>query len=264
MFQIFLLITFSPLIALVLWKSIPQISYVYIVTLFIGLVHLWILWLFRSHKLMALSSLIYSLNVVVAGIGVWINQNTWIDSQLSFQPFTGFKLFAIVVAFQAPPLRKVGWFCLIFLLLTPGLQYFLWPDWKRNLVGVQETWTTFLVVTFAGILYEQRLQFQKISERRFRLEASEKELKKYAHLLLGARHLLNSPLQVIHSTTELILIKHPETKPLVDRMQNSFISIAAINHHLAISESRIQWKEVQLPNNLEELKSEVDSIFPKL
>lgn len=261
-FQCVLMITFSPILILIAWKPIPEIAYVYIVTFFVGLTSLWLILIFRHSKSTTLSSVVYVFNAVIAAVGVLINQNSWIQSDLHFHAFAGFKLVAFIVAFQAPPKKWVGWSCLILFFFAPLVQYILWSPVERELIGIQEPWITLLPVLCAGFLYAHRLQFYEHLQKKDRLEASEQEMRKYAHILLSAQHLINTPLQVISTTAEMIRMQHPETQPWVQKIQNAFLPIREINQLLAFGKDWVVWKDIKLPSNIQELETEIKACFP--
>ena len=60
------------------------------------------------------------------------------------------------------------------------------------------------------------------------VEASADELKRFANLLLGIQHLVNSPLQIISTASDIIELKDKELSPTVSKIRNAVISVQRV------------------------------------
>jgi signal transduction histidine kinase len=260
--QSMLVLTSSLAVMGVTWQSVPAIALTFVVTSFWALVTLFVLWIFRKSKPVGLTSWLYIGNVLICALGVNVNQEFWLRAGIPFAPFFGFKYIALLMALQAPPKRWVGRVTLSIVFIFPLIQFLSWEVAEKKLIGVQEPWLTLLSVVCAVVLYEQRLQTLAVVEKKARLQAAAKEMRRYAHLLMGAQHLLNTPLQVIQSTAELIRLRHPDAGPLVDQIDKAFVPVQEINRLLSFGRKHVDWEDVKLPETVAELEQEIYREYP--
>lgn len=241
-------------------NKIPGISASFLMMAVVGGVNLFILFQNRIRKNINVSSGVYILNVVAVGFGVLINHHFWLKMGTPFEGFFGFKIVAIVVAMQAPMLTWVGWSSLSFLFVTPLAQYFIWSPEQQALLGIQEPGFTAVVILSCGFIYFQRLKILEMMQKQAQLKASEAEIRRFAHFLLGAQHLINSPLQVIESGIDLIRLKHPDTEPIVKKIEASFEPIRHVSQLLSFGRKHLNWDEVNLALTVEDLEKEIQKI----
>ena len=202
----------------------------------------------------------YFANVIACSLGTLINHHYWLELKVPFEGFFGFKIIAILIALQAPTIAWVGWSSLGFLFITPIVQYFFWSPEQQKLLGVQEPGFTAVVILSCGYIYFQRLKIFEMVQKQARLQASAAELRRFAHFLLGAQHLINSPLQVIETAVDLIRIKHPEAEPLVKKIENSFEPIRHVSRLLSFGRKHLNWDEVNIALTVEDLEREIKKI----
>ncbi|MBC7465522.1 MAG: hypothetical protein H7256_05975 [Bdellovibrio sp.] len=214
----------------------------------------------RINKKIEVSCFVYIANVVAVGFGVLINHHFWLKMGTPFEAFFGFKIVAIIIALQAPVVTWVGWSSLIFLFVAPLTQYFIWSPEQQGLLGIQEPGFTAVVILSCGFIYFQRLKILEMVKKQAQLKASEVEIRRFAHLLLGAQHLINSPLQVIESGIDLIRIKHPDTEPIVKKIEASFEPIRHVSRLLSFGRQHLNWDEVNLALTVEDLEKEIQKI----
>lgn len=207
-----------------------------------------------------LAASIYIVNVVACSIGVLINHHYWLLLGVPFEGFFGFKLMAVLVCMQAPMIAAIGWASLSILFLTPLLQYLVWTPEQQKLLGLQEPGFTLVVVLCCGIVYFHRLKIIEMIQRQAQIQANEAELRRFAHFLLGAQHLINSPLQVIEASVDLIRIKHPETEPLVRKIENAFEPIRHVSRLLSFGRKHLNWDEVNIALSIEDLEKEIQML----
>jgi len=223
-----------------------------------------LLWLNRRSRPQLLASWIYLGNILTSIVTVTLNHEYFIHANVPFAPFIGIKMTAAIVALQTPAVRWVGWVSLAIMAICPMIQFYHWPPEIRYTLGSMEPWITLSVVICAGFIYYHRLQVFEMFERKAKLEAAAAELRRFAHLLLGAQHLTNTPLQVIESTTQLIRDQHPEAAPLVQKIEKAFIPIQHISQLMSFGKSHISWEDVQLPSSVEDFEKEVHLLAKEL
>jgi hypothetical protein len=223
-----------------------------------------LLWLYRHKRSQLLASWIYLTGILSAIATVTLNHEFFVHANTPFAPFIGIKLLAAIVALQTPAIRWVGWSALGGLAVTPVVQFYHWPSEVRYNFGAMEPWITLCVVLCSGFLYYHRLQVFEMFERKAKFEAAASELRRFTHLLLGAQHLTNTPLQIIESTTQLIRDQHPEASHLVQKIEKAFVPIQHISQLMSFGKSHISWDEVQLPSSIEDFEKEVHIVAKEL
>lgn len=223
-------------------------------------INLAILFFLQDKKPIHIASLVYLLNIFVDGCGVLVNHYQWVQMGVPFEAFFGFKIMSLIVAMQAPTVIWVGWSSLSFLLLAPLIQYFFWNPEQQKLLGVQEPGFTIVVILSCGLIYYQRLKIFSMIQKQAQLQASAQQLRRFAHLLLGTQHLINSPLQVIETAVELIRLKHPETENLVQKIEAAFEPIRSVSRLLSFGRKHLDWEKVNIALTVEDLEKEIQKI----
>lgn len=247
-----------------LFSKMPQIAFHTSFILLTCLTSQILLWVFRKTRPLHLASWLYMANVWVALATVTLNHEFFVRNNLPFGAFLGVKMMAAIIALQTPMVRWVGGGCLFALAAVPFLQYFHWlPEIRQNFSS-SEPWITLAIVTCASFIYFHRLNFFAVVEKKAKLEASATELRRFTHLLLGAQHLTNTPLQVIEGTTQLIRDQHPQTAPLVEKIEKAFVPIQNISQLMSFGNKHISWSEVHLPSSIDELEKEVRVLAKEL
>lgn len=241
-------------------NKIPMISLSFMVMAIVSGINLAILFFLQDKKSLRIASAIYILNVFVDGCGVLVNHYQWIQMGVPFEAFFGFKIISLIVAMQAPTVLWVGWSSLSFLLVAPLIQFFLWNPEQQKLLGVQEPGFTVVVILSCGLIYYQRLKIFAMIQKQAQLQASAQQIRRFAHLLLGTQHLINSPLQVIETAVELIRLKHPETESLVQKIETAFEPIRSVSRLLSFGRKHLDWDKVNIALTVEDLEKEIQKI----
>jgi signal transduction histidine kinase len=250
----------SSLLALGLWEKAPQIALHTTVILAGAVVSQLLLWRYRQTQPARLASWIYLANILLIVSITCLNHEFFVRTDITFAPFFGIKMTAAMIALQTPMERWVGITSLAVLLLAAPLQFFHWSPELRDHLGHMEPWLTTAIVICAGFIYMHRLRFFEMLQNEAKLEASAAELRRFTHLLLGAQHLSNTPLQVIEGTTQLIRDQFPETEHLVQKIEKAFIPIQNISQLMAFGNKHISWEDVELPTTVEELEKKVHQL----
>lgn len=254
----------AALLVIGLASKIPQVAFHTGFILACALVSQILLQIFRHRQPAELASWIYLTNIFVSLAVVTLNHEYFVSARLPITIFIGVKIMAAIIALQTPMAKWVGWSSLTALAFVPVIQFFHWPTEVRASFGLTEPWVTLAVVICSGFIYSHRLNFFEVLMRKAKLEAKAAELRRFTHLLLGAQHLTNTPLQVIEGTTQLIRDQHPETAPLIEKIEKAFVPIQSISHLMTFGNSHILWDDVRLPSSVEELEVEVHLLAKEL
>lgn len=204
-----------------------------------------------------IASVVFLANILVAVVAISFNHFQWIQQEKPFEVFFGFKIIAITVALLAPANKWVGWSTMFILLSTPILLYNISATELMPFLNIQEPWFTITWILTCCFIYYQRLKIFNLIRAQAARQAADAELKKFANLLMGAQHLVNTPLQVIETATELIRIQHPETRHLVSKIEISFVPIRRVWGLLSFGAAELKWEEVNMALSIEALEEEL-------
>lgn len=194
-----------------------------------------------------------STTVILIGL-IWMNHENYIRSNLPFQPFIGLKVISIFLPMFCPRLRWVGWTAVALLVVAPIAQYFSWTPELQSMLGIQEPWLTAVFAFICGVIYQMRLFLAEHTQLVQRHADRAQLMEKVASLLLGAGHLINTPLQTIEATFALAEIRNPLLAGSVER---SFATVRRVTDSLSFIEAYTNWKTLELPENCSELERRV-------
>lgn len=191
----------------------------------------------------------------------FFNHEHYVRDRLPHEPFLGIKLIALFLPLFCPPIRWVAWVTLPMLALSPVVQYLGWPHEVRLQTGVQEPWMTVAFVILSGIIYRFRLNFAELRLAQRLLAERNQLLQRVAHLLMGTKHLMNTPLQTLEVAIDVIRKERPLGADLSASIENSFESIRRIATTLSFADPHLTWEMNELPSNVTELDLQIAKIL---
>src|SRR5262249_19705114 len=147
---------------------------------------------------------------------------------------------SLVLALSAPPVAMPALIALIVLGATPVIQLLLLDRNDTASLGRDEPWITLGFAFFATLiwLFRRRTILQK---RREAAQAAQAELfKGFLRLLLGAQHLMNTPLQTIMANVRLIGMDFPDAEPRIKVIENALNMVRRVGLLITFSESQIR------------------------
>lgn len=187
------------------------------------------------------------------------NHEYYIESHWPFQPFIGIKIAAVFLPIICPPRRSVGWTTLAIFAFVPVWRYYFWEPAYQMALGIQEPWITFIFVAGSAIVYSFRLRLAEFQQFEIEVAVRVKSLARFARLLLGAQHLLNTPLQTIELTVARLTSRGSSDDK---KLQEAFASIREVSNLLASIDGYVQWdSHIVLPKNSGDLEQDVKSIL---
>lgn len=204
------------------------------------------------------SSYMWPVGLFILAIGTsvtmfWFYQDYYAQLKMPVQPFLGMKVLSFFIAFLAPPILGVAWVSFTLIALATILQYFMWPYETQMIIDPFEPWVTLIIIVCAIFLYSGQLKVLKLIHKENELVA----MRRFANLMLGAQHFLNSPLQTIELSSTLLTQKNSDTQVLKKAIETSFEKIRRINRIFSIGESQIQWDQVKMPTDLKDFEQSI-------
>jgi hypothetical protein len=222
-----------------------------------------LLLIFRRARSAALATVSLVAICLAALTGIWINHEFFIGAPKPFQYFFGHKLLALGLGFVAPPAKAVTAILLFLTGAASLIQYFHWDPALRATLPIQEPWQTIITVAVSAVIYGYRLHASEVARRAAELETRTDLLQKFAHLLLTAQHLANTPLQTIENTTAVLRTRNPELEPQLAPIERSLTRIRETVRLFTRCDSLIDWSAVELPESNEDFERRLRELVGK-
>lgn len=217
------------------------------------------LWIFRHRTWMeSVSAGTFFAATVILTTIICLNHEFYIRSHWPFEPFVGFKILAVFVPLICPPNKWAGWASLSLVGLVPVQRYYDWDATSQLAVGIQEPWVTFVFALGAGVIYAFKLRIETVRETEAIVATRVQTLERLITLLVGAQHLLNTPLQTIELLAHKSMLKDPE---MAQAFSRAFSAIRNVVRVLSIANTRVPWERVVLPANSVELEAAFNEIL---
>lgn len=215
----------------------------------------------RKPKSEIVADLVFLAIIVTALATIWLNHEYYVQADVIFTLFAGYKLVALLIALFAPPRPLLGWTCLVVVAFTCLAQYYSWPEEVRQGLSIQEPWFSIIVFSAACVIYVNHLRSRELARRIAELRARSVMLQRFANLLINAQHLVNTPLQTIANTTKLLKHNYPETTTTLAPVDRALCRIGNIVALFSKYDSYVSWYDIELPDTLEGFQNQARDLF---
>jgi hypothetical protein len=210
------------------------------VSALVGLVLLLVLFIQRKRPSHKCASLVFSLNtasVVIALLSTNLQFAVW---QRNWAPFQAIKLGCLVAAILAPAFW-VGFLSILAYCLSALLQFeFFFSPVMKAQVAPDEPWPI-LAFGLAGILaLVYRFRGAQLEQEVAMIQAHNFAIRRLTNASLNIRDRMNTPLQVIEISTDLLRNSNESPKQILDRIDRSVQSLREINSMLVRQEKAIE------------------------
>jgi hypothetical protein len=188
------------------------------------------------------ASIIYALNTTCVVTVLLLTNSAFAVLDKNWTPFQASKLGCLIAAMVAPEFW-LGFLAILTYCLSAfaQFQFFFPPDIKARLDGA-EPWPIF-AFGLAGILaLVYRFRRAQLEQDLARIQAQNFAIKRLAGAFLNIRDLMNTPLQVIEISTNLLRNSNGPQKPIIDSIDRSVQSLRDINSVLVQHEKEIEWQ----------------------
>lgn len=202
------------------------------------------------------------LTMTIFAIFIAYNHEYFVRNAVVFRAYLGTKALALLLPMVCPPRRWVGWTMLAVLTLVPVVQFLLWEDANRMVVGIQEPYVTVIVVIASGIIYHYKLRYSELLASEIESNIHTKALQRFASMLIASQHLINTPLQKIEIMVSLMLSENrPEDRLMESRLKENFEIIRRVTRVLSFADGNTQWESLELPANAKELEDHARQVL---
>ena len=207
-----------------------------------GLAVLMLLFLFirRKTPTYAWAGVIYSL-VTASVVAALLSTNVqFAVADRNWQSFQAAKLGCLVAAIVAPGFW-IGLLSIFAYALSALVQFeFFFPPEIKAGMDAAEPWPIVVFALAGGFALVYRFRRIQLEQEVARLQAHNFAIKRLANAFLDIRDLMNTPLQVIELSVDLLRRSKEPPKPLLDRIDRSVQNLIEINSVLVRHEKEIE------------------------
>jgi hypothetical protein len=230
------------LIELAIVRRIPGVSAEpAAVSAFVGVVLMVVLLIQRKTPSVKWATIIYSLNTASVVTALLSTNLQFAVSERNWSPFEASKLGCLIAAMVAPGFW-VGFLSILAFSIGPLLQFELsFPAEIRGRIA-EEPWPV-LAFALGGVLaLVYRFRRARLEQELVRIQAQNLAIKQLANAFLNIRDLMNTPLQVIEFSVDVLRKSNKSAKPTIDRIDRSVQDLREINSVLVQHEKEIDWQ----------------------
>jgi hypothetical protein len=208
----------------------------------VAVVLLIVLFLRRKTPSVRWASVIYLINVASVIAALLLTNLQFAVSERNWVPFQAMKLGCLIAAMVAPGFW-VGLISILAYFISAFLQLeIFFPPQVKAQVASAEPWPM-LAFTLAGVLaLAYRFRRAQLEQEIARIQAQSFAIKRLAGAFLNIRDLMNTPLQVIEFSIDLLRKSNDPNKPVIDRIDHSMQQLREINSVLIQHEKEIEWQ----------------------
>ena len=224
-------------------RKIPRISAKPAeVSAFVALLLLIFLFIRRKTPSVRWASVVYLVNTASVITVLVLTNLQFAVSERNWVPFEATKLGCLIAAMVAPGFW-VGLVSILAYFFSAFLQFeIFFPPEIRSQVADAEPWPL-LAFALAGVLaLVYRFRRAQLEQEIAYVEAQSFAIKRLANAFLNIRDLMNTPLQVIELSIDLLRKSNHGNKPVIDRIDHSMQMLREINSVLVQHEKEIEWQ----------------------
>ena len=215
------------------------------VSAFVALILLVVLFIRWKTPSVKWASVIYSVNAASV-VTVLLSTNLqFAISGRNWVPFQACKLGCLIAAMVAPEFW-VGLLSILAFSLGALLQFeFFFPPEIKAWVAAEEPWPILAFGLGGALALVYRFRRAQLEQEMARIQAQKLAIKQLADAFLNIRDLMNTPLQVIEFSIDLLRDSNGPSKPTIDRIDRSLQRLREINAVLVQHEKEIDWQSTR-------------------
>lgn len=231
----------------------PQMSSLLIprlLALFMSFVLLGVYVFMRSQEARLWIFFLEVLNIVIVAT---ISHEIYLEHMwMILVPYIGIKLAALMGALAAPEIAFPTLAAFGLLILAPFIQaLILWTPAERLILGPEEPFITIAFVAVSILIWHYRRNGIELARQKAALAAQNEVFKRFAILLLGAQHLMNSPLQSVAANVRLIETDCPQVRSRIQAIDRAFETVHKVSQLISFGDDYIDWDEKDMPSDLQ-------------
>ncbi|HEX4997028.1 MAG TPA: hypothetical protein VFY29_02315 [Terriglobia bacterium] len=191
------------------------------------------------------ASVIYSMTTVSVVTVLLLTNLKFAEMESNWSPFQTHKLGCLAAALLAPGF-SVGLLSIAAYGLSAVIQLlFFFPDDVKMAATPSEPWPMIAFILAGVLALVYRFRHVQLEQEIARTQAQNFAIKRLASAFLNIRDLMNTPLQVIELSVDLLRQAREPAAPALDRIDRSVQNLREINSVLVQHEKEIEWQTGQ-------------------
>jgi len=209
---------------------------------FVAFLLLLVLFLRRKTPSGRWASVIYLINIACVITVLLLTNLQFALSERNWVPFQAMKLGCLIAAMVAPGFW-VGLISILAYFFSALLQFeIFFPPEIRAQAADAEPWPLLAFALAAVFALVYRFRRVQLEQEIARIQAQSFVIKQLANTFLNIRDLMNTPLQVIELSIDLLRKSKDANNQVIDRIDHSMQSLREINSVLVQHEKQIEWQ----------------------
>jgi hypothetical protein len=211
----------------------------------VALILLLALFIRRKRPSVKWAARIYLVNSAAVSMALLMTNVQFAVSERNWVPFQASKLGCLIAAMVTPEFW-VGLVSILAYAIGSLVQFeFFFPPQIKARVDAAEPWP---IIAFAlGGVFALIYRFRRVhlEQELAQTQAQNFAIRRLASAFLNIRDLMNTPLQVIELSVNLLRKSEEPPKPILDRIDRSVQNLREINSVLIEHEKEIEWQAKQ-------------------
>lgn len=184
----------------------------------------------------ALITATFVINALATLITLYVTNPYYAMAASSWVPFQGNKLACLLVALLSPSFA-IGFLAMLMFGGAGALQHHGFSPELQAKVGLTEPWMTWAFVMAGIVALVFRFGKMNLERTLLKAEAEAAAATRIAHMLLGIRDLMNTPLQSLEIATELLEDRGDDK--VLERIRRAVKSLREVNDAIVEIEAKL-------------------------
>jgi hypothetical protein len=229
--------------------------------LFFSLASLLVLWRAGPDK-PVVSETLYAL-LAIAGLALTaINNHQLARAGETAKIFEGYKIASILLALLAIQNWRIGVPLILACGLLPVAQFYSWPpEWREVVYGGPFVPSVYATVAMGTYIYINRSR-QKLHQL-IQSELETVELRRFARVMISAKDLANTPLQILKAGIALSRLDPQNLHSHLDKMERACGKLESLNKIFSKYESSLDWSAAEAMDSEDLIYAETNLLTRK-
>lgn len=207
-----------------------------------------------------LSESLYMLMAVAGLVLTAINNHKLAEVSETTKVFEGYKIASIVLALLAIQNWRIGISLILACGVLPVVQFYSWPEaWRETVYGGPFVPSVYATVALGTYIYINRSRQKLHSLIQSELETV--ELRRFARMMISAKDLANTPLQILKAGLALARLDPKNLTEHLDQMDRACGKLEQLNKIFSKYESSLDWSSAETMNSEELIQAETESLL---
>jgi hypothetical protein len=206
----------------------------------VGAALLVLLLLRRRTATTGFSAVVYSLNIAVILVALWITSGHYATAEGTWIPFQANKLGALASAMLAPGLG-VGLGTIFAFVAMVLVRYQTFVPEIQSRLPIGEPWLILFYGLFSVVLLVYRVRSYELERERARVWAEAAMLERMAMTFRALRDYANTPLQTIEICAGMIRERSADLEPILERMDRAVARLVELSRVFTAYEANRKW-----------------------